>query len=63
MRGMSPVDLPASIQAAMALVLIVWISILIGFVWYLRRRHGPGRPSPERRRPRGRRSAKQRRRG
>lgn len=56
MRGMSPVDLPASIQTAMALVLVVWIGVLIGFAWYLRRKRSAerrlaGRKSPRRHRP------------
>lgn len=62
MRGMSPVDLPANIQAAMTLVFVVWIGVLLAFAWYLRRRHGPERRSTERRGSQGRRSAKSRRR-
>jgi heme/copper-type cytochrome/quinol oxidase subunit 2 len=62
MKGMSPVDLPANIQATMALVLVVWIGILLGFAWYLRRRYGRGRRSIERRGSRGRQPDKSRRR-
>ena len=51
MRGMSPTDLPASIQTAMALVLIAWIGVLIGFAWYLRRKHGAERKSLRGHRP------------
>lgn len=53
MSGMSPTDLPASIQTAMALVLIAWIGVLIGFAWYLRRKHGAERRSAERKSLRG----------